>query len=53
MFDLTLVEELGLIAITAAIAALLSRPLRVPTIVAYLLTGLPLGLRVRAAGNGT
>ena len=43
MFDPTLVEELGLIAIAAAIAALLARPLRMPTIVAYLLTGLTLG----------
>ena len=43
MFDIALVETLGVVIITATVATLLARPLRIPTIVAYLLAGLLLG----------
>ena len=43
MFDVALIQTLGLIVVTAAAAALLARPLHVPTIVAFLIAGVVLG----------
>jgi Kef-type K+ transport system membrane component KefB len=43
MADPVLLRSLGFILVAAGIAALLTRPLRVPTIVAYLVAGLLLG----------
>jgi Kef-type K+ transport system membrane component KefB len=43
VFDFSLVQTLGLIVVAATAAALLARPLRVPTIVAFLLAGVVLG----------
>lgn len=43
MTDLPILRSLGYLLVAAALAALVSRPLRVPTIVAYIATGLVLG----------
>ena len=43
MFDLVIIEVLGVVILTAAAATLVARSLRVPSIVAYLVTGLVLG----------
>lgn len=43
MFDLAVIQIVGMVIVTAAIVALLSRPLQVPSIVAYLFAGLLLG----------
>ena len=54
MFDLVIIEVLGVVILTAAAAALIARSLRVPSIVAYLITGLVLGpgLGVLATAGG-
>lgn len=43
MTDLAVLRSLGYLLVAAALATLLSRPARVPTIVAYIATGLVLG----------
>lgn len=43
MTDIPILHTLGYLLVAAAIAALVSRPLRVPTIVAYIAIGLVLG----------
>jgi Kef-type K+ transport system membrane component KefB len=51
MPDPTFLRALGLILVGAAFAALVSRPARVPTLVAYLVTGLLLGPVTGAIGS--
>lgn len=43
MFDVSLIQTLGLVIVTASVAVLLARPVRAPAIVAYLFAGLLLG----------
>ncbi|MEX2471773.1 MAG: cation:proton antiporter [Gemmatimonadota bacterium] len=43
MPDALILQDLGIILVSAAVFALLARPLRVPSIVAYILAGLLLG----------
>ncbi len=43
MPDALILQDLGIILISAAVFALLARPLRIPSIVAYILAGLLLG----------
>lgn len=43
MFDVSVIETVGTVIVMAAAAVLLSRPLQVPSIVAYLFAGLLLG----------
>ena len=43
MLELSLIQTLGVIVVTATAAVLIARPLRVPAIVAYLFAGLLLG----------
>ncbi len=43
MFDLEFLQIVGTVIVTAAVVALLARPLQVPSIVAYLFAGLLLG----------
>lgn len=43
MFDSSVIETVGTVIVTAALAVLVSRPLQVPSIVAYLFAGLLLG----------
>lgn len=43
MFDHLLIQTVGVIIVTAAVAVMIARPLQIPSIVAYLFAGLLLG----------
>ncbi len=43
MSDVTVLRELGFIILTAAVFSIVARPVRIPSIVAYILAGLALG----------
>ena len=53
MFDVTLIQTIGIVIVTGAVAVLIARLVQVPAIVAYLFAGLLLGPVLRVLDHST